>query len=211
MSALFAPAILGTGLVLGLVHALDPDHLLTVSSLAARPGRHGATLRYAGSWALGHGALLVAVVAAALLLGWALPTVIASGAERLVGGVLIITGVVVLRDLPTASRIGLSGTDNGPVLAFRLKAPFAIGVVPGTAGSAALLALLPASPLSPAIGMTYALVFALGTLLGMMSFGLMFERIQAIADARRPELLEPMQALLGVMAIGLGALWLWRA
>ena len=80
-----------------MAHALDPDHVLAVSSLAVRKSdRPGArAVAYAVQWAMGHGGLLLLVAAAALFLHRELPTPLPYWAERLVGVILIATGLSV--------------------------------------------------------------------------------------------------------------------
>src|SRR3989442_13792794 len=51
----------GIGLLLGLRHAFEPDHLAAVSTLATRQGRLGDACRLGLAWALGHTASLGAV------------------------------------------------------------------------------------------------------------------------------------------------------
>src|SRR2546427_587884 len=56
---LLAPT--GLGLLLGLRHAFEPDHLAAVSTLATRQGRLGDACRLGLAWAVGHTASLGAV------------------------------------------------------------------------------------------------------------------------------------------------------
>jgi high-affinity nickel permease len=57
------------GLVLGMRHALEPDHLAAVSTLVAeRRTGSGAGAVLGGIWGLGH---TLALLAVAVLLGWA--------------------------------------------------------------------------------------------------------------------------------------------
>jgi hypothetical protein len=66
MMALGFLSVLSAGLLMGILHAFDPDHVMTMSSLGARPDARGATARYALSWGVGHGGILV-IAALALL------------------------------------------------------------------------------------------------------------------------------------------------
>ena len=75
------PTLLAMGFGLGLLHALDPDHVLAVANLNdARAGRRGS-LAFSARWALGHGAALMdrretAMVSGGVVLGghgWLVP------------------------------------------------------------------------------------------------------------------------------------------
>ena len=84
--------ILGLGLVLGLRHALDTDHLAAVSTvLAQRP-----SLRASGmigfSWGLGHTVVLLLVGVVVLMLRVSIPEPLALAAEFGVGAMLVLLG-----------------------------------------------------------------------------------------------------------------------
>jgi high-affinity nickel permease len=84
-------AVLTLAFGLGLMHALDADHIMAVSGLAsARPGRRRA-LAFCARWAIGHGLSLLSIGAAVLLLGLAIPVSLSAHAESLVGVVLMLT------------------------------------------------------------------------------------------------------------------------
>ena len=60
----------------------------------------------------------------------------------------------------------------------------------------------------PAMGLVYVLVFSLGVLVGMMSFGLALSRLQHWLASTLPQLQNAMRALIGAGAIGMGLFWL---
>jgi len=66
--------LLAMGSANGLVHALDADHVVAVTTLAGRGAFSRAVLlRTALHWALGHGVALTLIMLAVLFLGLALP------------------------------------------------------------------------------------------------------------------------------------------
>ncbi len=188
--------ILGGGLLLGALHAFDADHVLAVSALGAEHdrGARGYSLR----WALGHGGAVLAAGLCVLGLGTAVPTGLSGAAEALVGLVLVGLGLQVLLRLRAERRRATHGhahwhmhdglpphphwhthapalhrqnADTGSHAHHHHRAVM-VGVLHGTAGSAPLLALLPASQLgSPAWGLAYLLLFCLGVVAGMGAFG----------------------------------------
>src|SRR6266699_7282390 len=82
-------ALAGLGLVLGLRHAFEPDHLAAVSTLATRRGRLLDACRLGLAWALGHTVSVGVVVSAIILFGLTLPARFAPAADFLVALLLI--------------------------------------------------------------------------------------------------------------------------
>ena len=82
------------GLGMGLVHALDVDHVVAVTTLSVggRPGIREST-GFCLKWSLGHGITLLVVGFVVLVVGMAVPAVLSQWAENLVGGVLLLIGL----------------------------------------------------------------------------------------------------------------------
>lgn len=172
---------------LGLVHALDADHILAVSTLSSTSRATGRRpWRFCTQWALGHGFTLFSIGTFVFLLGIAIPDALSKYAEVAVGLVLVGMGLWVFRDLRRQSlNLGfhshhgelhhahwhkteqpdtrLKHHDHGATL---------VGALHGAAGSAPLLALIPIlTHYSPAWGLAYLVVFNLGVLAAMLLFG----------------------------------------
>ena len=195
-------SVLGAGLLMGILHAFDPDHVMTMSSLGSRPDARGATARYALSWGVGHGGILTIAALALLLFEVPMPETLPEGAERFVGVILIAAGGSL------ALALWQGRADAPPPPGLRAKAPFLIGMVHGTAGSAAVFALLPIGLLSPVLGVIYVLVFSLGVLAGMIGFGHGFDRAQAFVSRQARVLDKPLRGGVAALAIGMGSYWL---
>jgi high-affinity nickel permease len=87
-------AILAIGFFLGMRHATDPDHVIAVSTIVSRE-RSIAKAAYIGIlWGLGHTLTILAVGAAIILLGLAIPTRVGLTMEFCVGLMLILLGVL---------------------------------------------------------------------------------------------------------------------
>jgi hypothetical protein len=197
--------VLLASLPLGIVHALDADHLVAVSSLAARENGRRATIWYAAQWALGHGGLLLLIAAATMLFHWSLPPALPYWAERLVGVVLIVAGASMLWALFRGHSLAgyhHHGAD------MRRRTPFLVGMIHGTAGSAAMLALIPMTLYRPEMGFAYVLLFSLGVLVGMMGFGLLLGQAQVWLGTVMPRMLQGFRSLIGFGAIAMGLFWL---
>jgi high-affinity nickel permease len=81
---------LGIAFVLGLRHASDPDHLVAVTSLvAAEDGDTRRATRLGAWWGAGHAGVLLLVGLPLISLKSQLPAWLESGAERVVGLVIL--------------------------------------------------------------------------------------------------------------------------
>ena len=184
-------SLLVVGFVFGLKHALEGDHFAAVASLATQSNTAWYTIRAGIIWGLGHTLTLFLVGGTVLMMGTAVPAMVALSLEWLVGLMLMILGGDVIRRVIKA-RIHFhvhqhdDGTrhfhahghaaDNRPhdpgrhhhshSREFPVRA-LLVGLVHGLAGSAALILLALASAESTIAGFTYILVFGLGSLIGM--------------------------------------------
>jgi nickel/cobalt exporter len=173
-------SLLTMGFGLGLLHALDPDHVLAVANLGDASAGRRATLGFCGRWALGHGLALLVIGALVLLAGMAVPSDLSAGAEHLVGWVLIALGVTTLWRLWAGEaplQLHCHGVDGTHLHVAGLPAhqgrrALLVGLLHGTAGSASLLALAPiAAAANPWVGMAYLLLFGAGVLTAMLACG----------------------------------------
>jgi high-affinity nickel permease len=84
---------LGLGLVSGVRHATDPDHVLAMTQLA-RPGTNAFTAsKTALSWGLGHSVTVMALGSAFIATGTAIPERAATVAQLAVAGKLVALAV----------------------------------------------------------------------------------------------------------------------
>jgi len=220
--------IIGLAFGLGMLHALDADHIMAVSSLIANQRSPNNTLRFSLRWAIGHGSVLLLVGIAVFALGWVLPPALSQYAEGAVALVLILIGAIVLINL-YRKRIHIHFHDHDDMPAHahwhthdhaeitkhthtshrHEHGAVIVGMLHGLAGSAPLLAIIPITMLkTPLLGFVYLLVFSLGVLLAMILFGgllgLLLNAVAKVADS----LLFWIRALTGIGAILLGGLML---
>lgn len=208
------------GLLVGLRHAFEPDHLTAISTLVTEAGgaRRGAML--GAIWGVGHTISLVIVGVVLLLAGAVLPASVTAGFEGLVAVMLIGLGVrAIVRALregergPTTTHAhrGVAHTHAGPphvhvgarTLAWR---PLAIGVVHGLAGSGALTALVFARLPGTAARLTYITIFGVGSIAGMMiASGVAGATIHALAG--RPHARRRLGLVTGALSVVVGVAW----
>jgi hypothetical protein len=170
------------GSLLGMRHALEPDHLAAVSTLVTRE-RSGYTAALLGAcWGVGHTVSLLAAGTLLVLLRAEMPARLADTFELGVAAMLVALG---LRAIYLAARQGPAGSvhvhhHRGLVHVHRgapahihigtwtlARRPLLVGAVHGLAGSGTLTALVVATLPSTAARITYMVVFGLGSTLGM--------------------------------------------
>jgi high-affinity nickel-transport protein len=155
-------AILGLGLLLGLRHAMDPDHVVAVTAIAARTRRAGPAAWLGIVWGAGHTLTLWAVGAVLIVFNLVVPPRVGLALEFAVALALVLVGLLNLRSHATLHS-ELEDAPSGPLA----KRAFLVGLVHGLAGSAAVALLVLATVRDTALACGYLGVFAFGTLLGM--------------------------------------------
>ena len=158
-------SILFVGLLLGMKHATEADHLAAVATLATRQASLVQTLRQGVAWGVGHTLSLMLFGGAVFMLGQAISPSLEQALETAVGIMLIVLGADVLRRL-TLERSRLRVHSDQHARRWPLRA-IAVGMMHGLAGSAALVMLSLKSLPSWSIGLGYIVVFGLGSIVGM--------------------------------------------
>ena len=158
--------VAGLGLVLGIRHSTDPDHVVAVSTIVSRQRsiRHAALI---GSvWGLGHTLTIFVVGSAIILFGVVIPPRLGLSMEFSVALMLILLGVLNLTGVmqkikgrfTRGGRIGarwtaeqvceepssgaLAERSAGRFGLYQCMRPLVIGIVHGLAGSAAVALLV---------------------------------------------------------------------
>jgi len=196
------------GFVLGLRHALDPDHLVAVSTILARRRSPWTASWVGASWGLGHTATIFAVGFAIVALRAAIPEPVVVSFELCVGAMLVGLGGANLLAAARA-RAGIRADDGaGLPLRGALVRSGLVGLVHGLAGSAAVsLAAVGAMP-TTAMALAYLVVFGLGTVAGMMACSLVLaaplRHLPGVAGRRRA-----LTAGTGLASLSFGVWWIW--
>ena len=194
-------ALLGLGLVLGLRHAADPDHVVAVTAIAARTRRILPATWLGIVWGLGHTLTLFVVGSVIILFGAVVPPRVGLAMEFCVALALVVVGLLNLGS--TQSGSGLAGAGGRPPAG----RAFAVGLVHGLAGSAAVALLVLAAVREPILACGYLLVFGLGTLIGMALVTTGFAVPVAGAARRWGGAERLIRASTGAMSLAFG-LWL---
>ena len=172
----------GLGSLIGMRHALEPDHLAAVSTLVTHAGDRRKAAWLGAWWGVGHTCSLIAVGAVLVLLRAEMPVRATDVFELGVALMLVALG---LRAIYLAAREGPTGPvhehHHGRTVhihpatrahihigAWTLaRRPLLVGAVHGLAGSGALTALVLATLPSTAARLAYMLLFGLGSTVPM--------------------------------------------
>jgi ABC-type nickel/cobalt efflux system permease component RcnA len=215
--------VIGVGFVLGLRHALDPDHVVAVTALAS--GRTGLrrTSMIGAFWGLGHALSLGLAGGLILALRLAVPAAVSAALESLVAVMLIGLGVIAVRRA-LRSRLHAHPHDHdgqvhvhfhahGPGQAERhdhrhpLRGglrPFLVGLVHGLAGSAGLALLALGAAPSLMAGLAYIAMLGLGSLAGMLILSALMSLPLAYLEARYAAFHRGVQLMAGVTSVAFG-------
>jgi len=216
-------SLLSLGFMLGMMHALDADHVMAVSVLSVERPTLGRTLRFSAHWAIGHSGVLLCSGIMLFGLGLAIPESLQRIAEIGVGVLLIVLGLWCFwgfrqRQLSLEQhRHGqvvhrhwhLAGDQHHQGHGRRGHAPVFVGMLHGLAGSAPAMALIPAVAQGQ-VGMAfgYLMLFSIGVMLSMVAFGLGWGSLLQRFNDR---LLGWSRRLVATSSIIIGSYWLSQA
>lgn len=222
-------AVLGLGLVFGLKHATEVDHVIAVSTIVSEHRKLWRAALVGGLWGVGHTASLIAVGVIVLALRIAIPERIANFLEF--GVALMILGLgagVLARALRQRAAIHVHKHQHDglahvhlhfheageeahhaplghahPFARIGIK-PLLVGAMHGLAGSAALTLLVLTQIDSALIGLAYLAVFGVGSILGMLLMSGLVGLPFALSARKLTGMHYGLQAAVGVLSIGFG-------
>ena len=180
-------AIFGLGLVYGLQHATDADHLVAVSTIVSEHKSLKWASFIGAFWGLGHTTTLFLVGLIVIGLRVTIPPRVALSLEFLVAVMLVVLGLRILWRSFGVNKIHLHAHAHSPEThkhfhvhdshaqdhrhehPFKsMRRPFVVGMVHGLAGSAALMLLVLTTIPSALAGMAYIVIFGIGSVGGML-------------------------------------------
>lgn len=226
-------SLFGLGLLLGLQHALEADHVAAVMALTRTGSSSRQAMAYGATWGLGHALTLLVLGGSVLALDLELTQKTAKWMEFIVGGMLVILGVkVIIGILRERIHIHIHRHDNGTVHAHahshkhersnrhqdathqhnhiritkkQLAQSLFVGVMHGMAGTAALVLFVVTSTMnSVALGFGYIFVFGLGSILGMAILSVAISFPSTYVAQNLPSVSLWVRATLGSATVVLG-------
>jgi high-affinity nickel-transport protein len=214
----------GVGLLLGMRHSTDPDHVVAVSTIVSKQ----RSIRQAGLigtiWGLGHTLTIFAVGSMIILFGVVIPPRLGLSMEFSVALMLILLGVLNLTGVMQRVTSYLTRNSNSETVTTKAETllnrsmdrsigrfglyqcvrPLVIGIVHGLAGSAAVALLVLSTIHSPLWATVYLLVFGAGTMVGMMCMTAMMAVPLAYAGSRFTSLSRVFSVASGVVSVCFG-------
>jgi nickel/cobalt transporter (NicO) family protein len=223
--------VLGLGVVFGLKHATEVDHIVAVSAIVSEHRRLARAAIVGGLWGVGHTASLVIVGAFVLALRIAIPERVASWLEFGVALMIISLGLAAFRralrsrsDFHThnhghgelshahihfheeGSR-HLTAAHSHSVNGIGLK-PTLVGAMHGLAGSGALTLLVLTQINSSLLGLLYLGLFGVGSIVGMLLMSGLVGLPFVLSSRKLNGLHYSLQMIAGALSITFG---IWYA
>ncbi len=214
--------------MLGLRHALDPDHLAAVSTFASEERSLWRSSLVGVSWGLGHTLSLVGFGSVIAVFRVTVTPRWSNWLEFAVGVMLVVLGLNVLRKIRQTPpvhahthehdgvvhshlhfHLGQAGHAHGHhTLLFRGR-PFVVGIVHGLAGTAAVTLMVVAAIPSLAMALTYLVIFGIGTIGGMVAMSVLMSLPLALAAGRFVRLERLVRLAAGLASLGFGLFLAW--
>ena len=230
-SSLSTLSVLTLGLVLGLKHAVEADHLAAVTAIVSERKSLLSSTLVGGLWGIGHTIPILLVGLAVIILRVEIKERVGLSLEFCVGLMLIALGAHALWKLKRGKRLHLHTHQHGGHLhvhphyhdkdkphdeahthhGFRLGLrPLFVGMMHGLAGSAALVPLVVAEIRSPLVGMFYMLVFGCGSIGGMMLMSSLVGLPLHLTAAKFTRFNYALRALAGIFSVGFGLFMVYK-
>ena len=227
-------AALALGILLGLKHSLDPDHVVAVSTIVSEYRNPLRSFWVGISWGLGHTTTLFLIGIFIIALRLTIPDRMALLLEFGVGIMLVGLGAQVVygfrkkkvhqhgheheeaghqhyhshsqEPIPEEGHHGETGIGKP----FLRKKSFLVGTVHGVAGSAALALLILATIESSIAGLIYILLFGLGSVFSMGIMTILIS-VPFVASANRaPRFNQVIQFAVGAFSIVFGGFLMYQ-
>jgi hypothetical protein len=199
-------ALLSLGVLLGMRHATDPDHVVAMTTIISGEPRKRGAIAAGAAWGVGHTATILLFGGAIILCGAVIPPRVGLALEMAVALMLILLGAFNL--VRRGARRGHPHAHGAPERG--LRRGFFVGVVHGLAGSAAVALLVLSTIRSHGWALVYLAIFGAGTILGMMALTAAMT-VSLAAVARRSGAIDrALTALSGVASIAFGLVLCYR-
>jgi high-affinity nickel-transport protein len=183
------------GFLLGVRHAVDPDHVVAIGTIATRSPTVRRAAGIGALWGIGHTVTILAVGGSIVLLRVAISPRVGLAMEFAVAMMLILLGVM---NLVSARRTETRAPSTArPVL---------VGMVHGLAGSAAVALLVLAAVPNPAWALAYLALFGTGTIVGMVVVTTLIAVPAGLAVTRAASARRWLTVASGVVSVVFGVL-----
>lgn len=229
-------AVLTLGLLFGLKHATEVDHVVAISTIVSRHRNVFRSAIVGGLWGMGHTVSLLVIAAIVLSLRITIPERVSGWLEFGVALMIIGLGVSALwRSLRKSGEVHLHQHDHDGLahthVHFHEKEnkhapharaahshivsrvgwkPMLIGMMHGLAGSGALTLLVLTQIGSSWLGFFYVLTFGAGSIVGMLLMSGLIGLPFALASRRLTHVHQGLQMIAAVFSICFGVWYAFR-
>jgi ABC-type nickel/cobalt efflux system permease component RcnA len=182
-------SVLAIGFLMGIKHAIEPDHVIAVSTIASKSRKLWDASLAGVFWGIGHTATLFIVGIIIILMKGAISNTWSMSLEFLVGIMLVYLGITsILNTRKKKQHAHIQEEDSAPdhvhnqnlnlnvnqeasmKKEFSYYKSLVIGFIHGLAGSAAMVLLTMSTVDTVWQGSLYILIFGVGTTIGMLVF-----------------------------------------
>jgi sulfite exporter TauE/SafE len=208
-------SILALGFVLGIKHAIEPDHVIAVSTIASQSKKLFRSSLAGVFWGIGHTVTLFIVGIILLIMKGQIPEKWAMSLEFLVGIMLVYLGISTITSLKKihvhqheheSETINPHGNQQKN---FSYIKSMIIGLVHGLAGSGAIVVLTMSTVKSVLESAFYILIFGFGTVIGMLFFTTILG-ISFTFSAKRLRLNKTLTQITGVVSTVFGIYYMYN-
>ena len=237
LESLSVMAVLSIGLVFGLKHVTEVDHVVAVSTIVSRHKNVFHSALVGALWGAGHTASLIVIAAIVLMLRVAIPETVSGWLEFGVAVMIIGLGISALRQalrknpevhVHQHSHDGLSHTHvhfhehetrhEPPAHPHHSHAvsrlgwkPVFIGMMHGLAGSGALTLLVLTQINSSWTGLMYVATFGVGSIAGMLLMSGLIGLPFALTSRKLTHAHQGLQTVAAVFSICFGLWYAYKA
>ncbi|MFC4801592.1 sulfite exporter TauE/SafE family protein [Neobacillus sp. GCM10023253] len=219
-------SILALGFVLGIKHAIEPDHVIAVSTIASQSKKLLRSSLAGVFWGIGHTATLFIIGIIIILMKGEIPEKWAMSLEFLVGIMLVYLGVSTVlsfksihihqhehhgedhKHVHSHTHMGKHRHKHKHQNVSYLKS-MVIGLIHGLAGSGAMVLLTMSTVHSVWEAAIYILIFGVGTIIGMLFFTTIIG-IPFVFSSKKVGLNKSLTQITGLISIVFGIFYMYN-
>lgn len=219
-------SVLALGFILGIKHAIEPDHVIAVSTIASQSKKLWHASLAGVFWGIGHTITLFITGIILILIKGEIPKMWAMSLEFLVGIMLVYLGVKTILSFRNIHihkhqhdgdnhkhvHSHISSGEHGHIHHHRNASYLGstlIGLVHGLAGSGAMVLLTMSTVNSAEEAAIYILIFGAGTVIGMLFFTTIIG-IPFILTNNRKIISRPLGIATGVISTVFGLYYMYN-
>ena len=189
--------MISIGVLLGIRHAFEPDHLAAISTQVAQENKFIHQLKQGIAWGVGHTLFLVVIASIILLTQLQIPKSLELIIECSIGILLIILGIYsIKRNVATEKNT----TSAAPTRTSTTKS-FLIGSAHGLAGSSAIVLLVSTMFSNKFTGLAYIIIVGIGSILGMTLITSLFHLLPSHKNKRIKQITGTISIIVGILVI----------